>query len=89
MLTVNVDIQHFEIIENVVSIILIEFDDVDAGRNLISTNKFVIRNNWVSIKKCDTSTFIGNSSGSLSIKRTEFQIRLFWGCTMHKVQGLT
>ena len=101
MLTVNFDIKdrlinglmgiikHFEIIENVVSTIFIEFDDVHAGRNLISTNRFAIQNNWVPIKRCDTSIFIGNSSGSLSIKRTQFPIRLSWACTMYEVQGLT
>ena len=62
MLTVHVDIKdrlingligiikHFEIIENVVSTIFIEFDDVDAGRNLTSINRFAIQNNWVPIK---------------------------------------
>ena len=101
MLTVNVDIKdqlinglmgivkHFENTEHVVSTIFIEFDDIDAGRNLILTNRFAIQNNWLPIKKCDTSIFIGNSSGSLSIKRTQFLIRLSWACTMHKVQGLT
>ena len=101
MLTVNVDIKdqlinglmgiikRFEIIENVVSTIFIEFDDFDAGRNIISTNRLAIQNNWVPIKRCDTSIFIGNSSGSLSIKRTQFPIRLSWACTMYEVQGLT
>ena len=57
MLTINVDIKdrlinglmgiikHFEIIENVVSTSFVEFDDVDASRNLISTNRFAIQNN--------------------------------------------
>ena len=101
MLTVNVDIKdrlinglmriikHFEITENVVSTIFIKFDNVDAGRNLISTNRFAIQNNWVTIKSCDTSIFIWNSSGSLSIKRSQFPIRFSWACTMHKIQGLT
>ena len=50
MLTVNIDkndqlinglmgiINHFEMIENAVSTIFIEFDDVDVDRNLISTD---------------------------------------------------
>ena len=88
MLTVNVDIKdrlinglmgiikHFEIIENVVSTFFLEFGDVDTGRNLISTNRFAIQNNWVPVKKCNTLIFIENSSGSLLIKQTEFPIRL-------------
>ena len=80
MLTLSVDIKDrlinglmgivkdFEITENVVSTTSTEFDDVDAGKNLISTNRFAIQNNWVPIKKFDTSIFIGNSSGLLSIK---------------------
>ena len=82
-------IKHSEITENVVSTTFIEFDDVDNDRNLISTNRFATQNNWVPIKRCDTSIFIGNSSGSLSIKRTQFPIRLSWACTMYEVQGLT
>ena len=31
-------INHFEMIENAVSTIFIEFDDVDVDRNLISTD---------------------------------------------------
>ena len=54
-------VKDFEITENVVSTTFTEFDDVDAGRNLISTNRFAIQNNWVPIKKFDTSIFIGNS----------------------------
>ena len=57
MLTVNVDlkyriinglmgiVKHFEFSENVLSTIFIGFDDVDAGRSLISTNRFAIQNN--------------------------------------------
>ena len=82
-------IKHSEINENVVSTIFIEFDDVDNGRNLISTNRFATQNNWVPIKRCDTSIFIGNSSGSLSIKQMQFPIRLSWARMMHNIQGLT
>ena len=41
------------------------------------------------VKKCDTSIFIENSSGSFLIKRTQFPIRLSWACTMNKVKVLT
>ena len=97
MLTVNGDIkdqlisglmriaEHFEMIEKVVYTIFAGFVDVDSSRNLILTNRFAIQNNWLPIKKCHTSIFIGNSSGVPSIKRTQYATKLSWACTMHNV----
>lgn len=59
MLTCNTDIRdhringqmrivnYFELIENVVSIAFIEFEDVDGDVNLILSNRLARKNNWV------------------------------------------
>ena len=61
MITVKVDIKdrlinglmgivkHSEIIAKVVSTIFIELHDVDAGKNLISANRFVTQSSCVAI----------------------------------------
>ena len=97
MLTVNGDIKdqlindlmriakHFEMIEKVVYTIFAGFFDVDSSRNLILTKRFAIQNNWLPIKKCHTSIFIGNPSGLPSIKRTQYATKLSWACTKHNV----
>ena len=40
-------VNYFELIENVVSIAFIEFEDVDGDVNLILSNRLARKNNWV------------------------------------------
>ena len=66
---------------NVVSIVYIEFEDVDTGgRNLILLNKIATR--------FDTPIFPGSFMGLLSIKQTQFPLRLSWACSMQNFRVL-
>ena len=101
MLTVNLDVQdrlingqsgiakHPEIIENNVTVIYIKFDDLDAGKKLITKNSTARIHNWVPIKRHETSIIIRNTNKSITIKRTQFPLKLSWARTVHKVQGLS
>ena len=40
-----------------------KFDDFNTGGNLIVTDRFAIQNNWIPIKKFDTSISLTSSSG--------------------------
>ena len=81
--------KHPEIIENNVTVIYIKFDDLDAGKKLITKNSTARIYNWVPIKRHETSIIIRNTNKSVAIKRTQFPLRLSWACTIHKVQGLS
>ena len=101
MLTVNLDVQdrlingqigvvkHPEFIENKVSFIYIKFDDPDAGKKLITKNSTARIHNWVLIERHETSIIIRDTNKPITIKRTQFPLRLSWACTIYKVQGLS
>ena len=74
-MTTNIDIQdvlinaqiglvkHSEIINDKVAATFKKSDDFNTGGNLIVTDRFAIQNNWIPIKKFDTSIFLTSSSG--------------------------
>ena len=103
MLTVNLDLEdrlvngqlgtvkHFQKDQNGnVLKIYIAFDDCEAGLKSISKDTFASRNLRVPIEKAEANIRIRtNKDSSPAVTRTQFPLMLAWGCTVHKVQGLT
>ena len=55
-------VKHFETIENVVSTMMLMLN-----RNLISTNRFAIQENWVPIKSVTPQYLLGIAEESIKI----------------------
>ena len=82
MLTTNIDVtdhlingqtgvaKYFKFLEDKVDTVYIKFDDINAGKRLIQTDKFFRHNSWGPIKRADPHINIGNSYISASIQRT-------------------
>jgi hypothetical protein len=68
-------------------VIFVQFDNQNVGKHLqkYRNQKYPLA---VPIKKCESKIFFGRKH-HLAAKRYQFPLALCWGCTMHKVQGLT
>lgn len=73
-----------------VEIIYIKFDDNKAGLKAQRKDKFARYSQIVPIERTEANFSLNNKGNSLnSITRTQFPLMLSYGCTIHKVQGLT
>ena len=103
MLTVNADLEdrlvngqlatvkHFQTDQNGnVLKMYIAFDDCVAALKSISKDALASQNLWVPIEKAEANIRIRtNKDSSPAVTRTQFPLMLAWGCTVHKVRGLT
>ena len=72
-----------------VKVILVKFDNRDVGQSARSNSLYKhINSDAVPIVQLQVSFQI-NSSSSCSASRLQFPLRLCWGVTIHKCQGLT
>jgi len=102
MLTSNVDISdrlingqigtisQIKLKNNSVETIFIKFDDINAGKKLLTSDVMGRQYRAVPINRITTELKTNvKKEASPIIKRTQFPLALSWGCTMHKVQGLS
>ena len=103
MLTINVDLQdrlinsqlgtvkHIALNDQCnISKIYIKFDDNKAGLKRISMDSLARDCGWVPSERAEASIRVrANKDSSLVTNRSQFPLMLAWGCTVHKVQGLT
>ena len=102
MLTSNIDIgdklingqigtiAHITEENMIVKIIYVVFDNENVGMNKMKSDRCAKDLNAVPIERVTTD--IRTNEKKLSspiIKRTQFPLMLSWGCTVHKVQGLS
>ena len=103
MLTINVDLQdrlinsqlgtvkHIALNDQCnISKIYIKFDDKKAGLKRISMDSLARDCGWVPSERAEANIRVrANKDSSLVTNRSQFPLMLAWGCTVHKVQGLT
>ena len=103
MITANLDIpdrlingqlgivKHVKFEHGKVTTIYLKLDDHKAGlKEINGCDALARQNKWVPIKRHEALIYIKTSkcSSSQSIRRTQFPL-LSWGCTVHKVLGLS
>jgi hypothetical protein len=76
-----------------VCVVLIEFNDPAVGITTRQNTKYVteVRKlpSATPIQKSEISFTVNSKNKGLTITRYQFPLKLAWGCTIHKVQGLT
>ena len=103
MLTMNIDLQdrlingqlrtvkHIAINDQRnISKIFIKFDDSKAGLKRVSMDRLAHDCGWVPAERAGANIRVRTSKHSSPvINRSQLSLMLAWGCTVHKVQGLT